>query len=176
MAVPAAMPGLVGVTWMDTSVAGVTESVVDPAMLPDVAVIVVKPEASAVANPLLTVATPVSDELQVTDAVKSCVVLSVNVPVAVNCCAVPLAMEGLVGVTARDTSVAGFTESVVDPDMLPDEAVILALPTALPVTCPALLIICAPVAGLVELSTVATVVSDEVQVTDAVTSFVVLSE
>ena len=70
---------------MDTSVAGVTERVVDPAMLPDAAVIVVRPEATAVASPLLTVAAPVLDELQVTDAVKSCVVLSVNVPVAVNC-------------------------------------------------------------------------------------------
>jgi hypothetical protein len=170
------MPGLVGVTWTDTSVAGVTVSVVDPVMLPDAAVIVDTPEATAAANPLLTVAAPVLDELHVTDAVKSCVVLSVNVPVAVNFCAVPLAMEGLVGVTAMDTSVAGVTVSVVDPDVLPEEAVIVVLPTALPVTCPALLIICVPVTALVELSTIATVVSDEAQVTEAETSFVVLSE
>lgn len=133
-----AMPGLVGVTSMDTSVAGVTESVVDPVMLPDAAVIVVEPGATAAADPLLTVATPVLDELQVTDAVRSCVVLSVNVPVAVHCCAVPLAIEGLVGVTAMDTSVAGVTESVLHPDLLPHLAVIVVLPTVLPVTCPAL--------------------------------------
>jgi hypothetical protein len=168
---------------MDTSVAGVTESVVDPVMLPDAAVIVVEPGATAAAKPLLVlmVAAPVLDELQATDAVRSCVVLSVNVPVAVNCCAVPLAMPGLVGVTSMDTSVAGVTERVLDPQVLPHDALIVVLPTVLPITCPAL---CAPdkseartpFAALVELSTVATVVSDEAQVTDAVMSFVVLSE
>ncbi len=66
---------------MDTSVAGVTVRVVDPDMLPDVAVIVVDPVATAEANPLepaalLIVATPVLDELQVTAVVRSCVVLS----------------------------------------------------------------------------------------------------
>ena len=75
------MLGLVGVTPMDTSVAGVTVSVVVPWILPDVAVIVVGPVATEVASPLdpaalLIVATPVSDELQVTAAVKSWVVLS----------------------------------------------------------------------------------------------------
>lgn len=178
MAVPAAMLGLVGVTSRDTSVDGVTVRVVDPAMLPDVAVIVVDPAATAAANPLLMVATPVLDELQVTEAVKSCVVLSENVPVAVNCCVVPLATEGLVGVTAMDTSVAGVTVIVVDPDVLPDEAVIVAWPADLPVTYPALLVICAPdkIVALVGLSTIATAVSDEAQLTDAVMSCVVLSE
>ncbi len=75
------MLGLVGVIAMDTSVAGVTVRAVDPDMLPDVAVIVVDPVATAVANPLepaalLIVATPVLDELQVTAVVKFCVVLS----------------------------------------------------------------------------------------------------
>jgi hypothetical protein len=75
------MLGLVGVIAMDSSVAGVTVRVVDPDMLPDVAVIVVNPVAAAKADPLdpaalLIVATPVSDELQVTAVVRSCVVLS----------------------------------------------------------------------------------------------------
>ena len=178
------MLGVVGVTSRDTSVAGVTVRVVDPAMLPDAAVIVVDPAATAAADPLLMVATPVLDELHVTEAVKSCVVLSENVPVAVNCCVVPLATEGLVGVTAMDTSVAGVTVIVVDPDVLPDEAVIVALPADLPVTCPALLIVCdfvtsevrTPAVVLVVLSTIATVVSDEAQLTEAVMSCVVLSE
>ena len=79
--VPLTMLGLVGVTAMDTSVAEVTVSVVDPDLLPDVAVIVVEPAAAAVASPLepaalLMVATPVLDEFQVTDAVRFCVVLS----------------------------------------------------------------------------------------------------
>jgi hypothetical protein len=61
---------------MDTSIAGVTVRAVDPDMLPDVAVIVVDPVATGAADPLelaalLIVATPVLDELQVTDVVKS---------------------------------------------------------------------------------------------------------
>ena len=66
---------------MDTSVAGVTVSVVDPDTLPDAAVIVVEPAATGVANPLepaalLIVATPVLDELQATAVVRFCVELS----------------------------------------------------------------------------------------------------
>jgi len=66
---------------MYTSVVDVTVKVVDPEMLPDTAVIVVDPATAGVANPLepaalLIVATPVLDELQVTTAVRSCVVLS----------------------------------------------------------------------------------------------------
>ena len=79
--VPFAMLGLVGVTPMDTSVAGVTVSVMVAEILPDVAVIVVVPVDTEVASPLdpaalLIVATPVFEEFQVTDAVRSCLVLS----------------------------------------------------------------------------------------------------
>jgi hypothetical protein len=66
---------------MDTSVAAVTVSVVDPDVLPNVAVIVVEPADADVASPLelaalLMAATSAADEFQVTDAVRSCVVLS----------------------------------------------------------------------------------------------------
>jgi hypothetical protein len=66
----------------DTSVAGVTVRVVEADMLPEVALIVVAPTAIEVARPfeptaLLTVAIPVDEELQVTDAVRSWVELSV---------------------------------------------------------------------------------------------------
>jgi hypothetical protein len=52
--------------------------------------IVVVPVPTEVAMPLLPaallmVATDVTDELQVADMVRSCVVLSENVPVALNC-------------------------------------------------------------------------------------------
>jgi hypothetical protein len=152
-------------------VAGFTVSVVDPEMLPDAAVIVVEPAATDVARPfepaaLLTVATPVLDELQVTAAVRFCVVLSENVPVAVNCCFVPLPMLGLVGVTARETRVAGFTVSVVDPEMLPDIAVIVVEPAATDVARPM-----EPVVLLID----AVLVSDELQRTAVVMSCVVLS-
>ncbi|HYA88448.1 MAG TPA: hypothetical protein VEI57_15440 [Nitrospirota bacterium] len=63
-------------TVRDTSVAGVTVSIVDPETLPNVAMIVVDPGATELADPeepaaLLMVATAADDELQVADAVKS---------------------------------------------------------------------------------------------------------
>ncbi len=115
-------------------------------MLPDDALIVVVPAPTVAAKPeLLIVATPVFDELQVTAVVNLCVVLSENVPVAANCLVVPLAMLGLVGVTASDTSVAGVTVSVSDPDMLPDVAVIVVEPAATATAMPELLIVATPV-------------------------------
>jgi len=84
--VPAAMPGFAGVIVREISVAGFTVSKVDPDILPDVALIVVEPADTEAARPELpTVATLVLDELQVTEAVKSCVELSVYTPVAMNC-------------------------------------------------------------------------------------------
>ncbi len=73
---PIAMLGLVGETLIETSVAGVTVRVVLSETEPDVAVIVVVPSATDVARPfepaaLLISATPVSDELQMTDEVMS---------------------------------------------------------------------------------------------------------
>jgi len=70
------MLGRPGVTSIDTSVAEVTVSAVLPDTVPNVAVIVAKPTATAVACPLepgalLIVATVVEEELQTTDAVRS---------------------------------------------------------------------------------------------------------
>lgn len=57
---------------METRVAGVTVRVVEPDMLPDTALIVVDPAAAEVATPVeFIVATAVSDELHVTEEVKS---------------------------------------------------------------------------------------------------------
>ena len=72
---------LAGVIAIDTSVAAVTESVVVPDMLPDVALIVVEPDAAGVANPLepaalLMAATVVLDEFHVAAVVRFCVVPS----------------------------------------------------------------------------------------------------
>ncbi len=153
---------------MDRSVAWVTVSVVEPEMLPDVAVMVVVPAPIPEARPLepaalLIVATPVFDELQTTEAVRFCVVLSEYVPVAVNCRVDPLAMLGLVGVIDREVSVAGFTVSVAEPEMPPDVTVIVAVPAPIPEAVPAAL-------------TVATPVFDEAQDAVDVKSWVVLSE
>jgi hypothetical protein len=75
-AVPNAMLEFAGETARDTSVAGVTVSVVDPETLPSTATIVVEPAAAEVAIPLepavlLMVAAAVTVDDQVTDAVKS---------------------------------------------------------------------------------------------------------
>ena len=75
------MLGLDGVTDSDESVAEVTVSVVEPDMLPDVAVTVEVPVVRQEARPLepaalLIAATVVLEELQVTDAVRLCVVPS----------------------------------------------------------------------------------------------------
>lgn len=189
--VPNAMLGLVGVTIMDTSVAEVTVSAVDPDILPDTAVIVVEPAATEVASPLepaelLTAATAAADELQLTDVVRSCVVLSENVPVAINCWFVSLTMLGLVGVIAMDRSVAEVTVTVVDPDVPPELAVIFALPEPVAFKCPGLrAALDLSASGVENPSNSATSVPgatfkaskvDDVHVTDEVRSFVVLSE
>ncbi len=172
---PNAIEGSAGVTSIDTTTAGVTVSVVAPdTLLPAwVAAIVVTPTDALLARPwlpfaLLIVATDGDDELHVTPVVRSCVVWSLNVPVAANCRPVPNAIEGSAGVTSIDTSTAGVTASVVDPDTLLPEwvASIVVTPTdallASPWLPPALLI-------------VATCGDDELHVTDVVRSCVVWS-
>src|SRR2546426_4879188 len=124
-------------------------------MLPSVAVIVAVPAPSAVARPfdplaLLIVATPGLDELQVTWVVRSCIVLSLKVPVAVNCRVSPSGRLGLAGVTAIVDRVAAVTVSVVFPETSPKVAVIVVEPTATelasPSDPPAVLLVAAPVA------------------------------
>ena len=108
---------------MDTSVAAVTVSVVLPLMLPELAWIVVEPVPTELANPaVLMLATVVAEELQVAVLVRFCVVPSLKVPVAVNCCVPPFGTDGFAGVTATDTSVAAVTVIVVLPLMLPEAA------------------------------------------------------
>jgi hypothetical protein len=46
-----------------------------------------------------------SDEVQIAVAVKSCVLLSLYVPVAVNCCVLPAATDAFAGLTAIEISV-----------------------------------------------------------------------
>ena len=79
----------------------------------------------------------------------------------------PVAVLGLVGVIAMDTSNAGVTVRAVDPDMLPDVAVIVVEPVATEEADPL-----EPAALLI----VAATRADELQVTAVVRSCVVLSE
>ncbi|MGD0584439.1 MAG: hypothetical protein ABSA86_01500 [Oryzomonas sp.] len=77
---------MIGTTLAPALGAATTIRVVVPEMIPDTAMIVVVPAATGVAMPvLLTVATDVVVELQVTDVVIFWVDLFENVPVAVNC-------------------------------------------------------------------------------------------
>jgi len=75
-------------------------------------------------------------------------------------------MEGFAGVTVIETS-ATVTVKVVEPEILPDLAVIVAVPAAFDVAFPF---------DLGTLLTVATGLAEELQTTDAVMSFVLLSE
>ena len=81
------------------------------------AVTVAIPAATDAARPLepavlLTAATAASEELQVTDAVRSFLVLSEYIPVAVNCLVEPSGMLGLAGATSRETRAAGATATL----------------------------------------------------------------
>jgi hypothetical protein len=78
--------------------------------------------ASPVVAPI--VANAVFDDFHVTLVVMFFVELSLYVPVAVNCCVAPEAIEGVAGVTAIDCSAAaGLTVSVA--------ALLVMLPSAL---------------------------------------------
>src|SRR5579859_4872183 len=102
-------------------------------MLPNVAEIVVEPvDALAVAKPpLVIVATVVDDDFHVTELVMSCVLLSLYLPVALNCCVSPLGTDGVAGVTVIDTRDGGSTVKLIP---------LLAFPptvtTTLPVVAP----------------------------------------
>jgi hypothetical protein len=85
------------------------------------------------------------------------------VPVAVNCCVVPLAIDGFAGATAIDTGVAVPTVNVVLPVTLVVVAVISDVLRPTPVASPPAVM-------------VATVVFEEAQVTEVVKFFVVPSE
>ena len=84
----------------------------------------------------MIVATDGVADAHVTWLVRFCVVLSLNVPVAVNCSVVPFAMVGLAGVTAIDCSIAAVTVSdrrAVTPLSV---AVIVVVPAATPLASP----------------------------------------
>jgi hypothetical protein len=145
--VPFAIVGLPGVTAIDTNVAAVTVNVSPGLVTPlSAAVICDVPVPTPVASPaLFKVATVVVTEFHVTLAVRFCVLLSVYVPVAVNCSVVPFAIDGLAGVTAIDTSVAAATVSVSGGLVTPlNAAVTCEVPTPMPVAKPAELMVATP--------------------------------
>lgn len=96
------------------------------------------PVVSAEAIPIAVMdATDVFDEAHATEEVRSGVLPSLKVPVAVNACCAPAGTVGLTGVTEIDTSAAAVTVSVAEPEIEPEEALMVVLPVptlaALPV-------------------------------------------
>jgi hypothetical protein len=158
------MLGLTGVTDMEDRVAEVTVRVILPEIAPEVAVMVAAPAATELPRPLLlTVATDVLDELQMTRVVISKLVPSEYAPQAENCWVIPVAMLGLSGVTDMEDRVAEVTVRVIPPEIGPKVALMVAVPAATAVARPLLL-------------TVAITGLDELQVTCVVKSRLVLSE
>jgi hypothetical protein len=108
-----------------------------PLIDPDDAMIVTVPRFPAVTRPLTVIdATLFFEELQVTVPVMFCVLPSENVPVAVNCCTVPRGMDAFTGVTAIETKVALVTVKAAPEETLPDVAVIVEVPAAIPIASP----------------------------------------
>jgi hypothetical protein len=143
--VPRANEAFAGVIASDTSAGGPTVNVAEPAMVPTVAVIVVLPcPAPDASPPLLTPATVGVDELQVAEPVRSCVLLSLYVPVALYCCDVPSAMAAVAGLTAIDIRTGAVTVKVVEPAIDPEVAVIVAAPCLMLVANPPLLTLATP--------------------------------
>ena len=110
---------------IDVKVAAATVKTVDPVTNAEVALMVADPVPMLVASPVLfTVAVETVSEAQITVALRSCALPSLNVPVAINCCVVPKAMEGFAGVTAIDRRAAAVTLRVVLPLIAPEVAMI----------------------------------------------------
>lgn len=81
-------------------------------------------------------ATVATDELQCEPTVTSCVVPSLNVPVALNCCVAPAETDAFAGVMVTDTSVPVLTVTVVVAFRPYAAAVIVACPAFFPRTIP----------------------------------------
>ncbi len=171
------MEGSTGVTAIDAKAAATTSTLASAkrAVPGSVARMAMGPPRSTgvtrplVAASLLTVAMAPSAEVQVTVPVRSCVVLSVKVPVQVICWEVPSGKSETAGVTCNETSSAGVTSRVVDPStwVVGSTALTSACPTPVPSARPLL------ASALLK---VATASCEENQVTSWVMSRVVVSE
>ena len=108
---PLATEGAAGVMAIDCNVGAVTVSTSAGLVTPlREAVMFVVPAATAVAKPPeAMVAVPGVPEFHVTEEVISTMLESLYVPLAVNCCVVPLMIEGAAGVTAIDCRVGAAT-------------------------------------------------------------------
>src|ERR1700680_4472254 len=90
---------------MDFTTPAVTASIMLPDSDPELVVITVEPTARVLARPefALTVALTGVPEVQMTAPVKLAVLLSENVPIAVNCCVSPTGTLGELGAIAMES-------------------------------------------------------------------------
>jgi hypothetical protein len=126
---------------MEDNVKATTVKLITGLVTPDkAAVILVFPIATPVARPTEDIVAILGSELaQVTLEVMSAVEPSAYVPVAINSCVSPTPnLSGVVGVTAMEDNAGAVTIPKVTTGLvLPERvAVILVLPTAIPVTIP----------------------------------------
>ena len=140
---PAGKLELLGATSIDSRTASVTVTVVVPATPPTCATSSAMPGETPVASPLAlpvfeTVAMPGLLVDHVARSVKSSVVPSEKVAVAVSCTSNPAGTVGFTGVTPIDTRVASDTVTEVDPSTPSRLAVMVEDPGATPVSCPRL--------------------------------------
>jgi hypothetical protein len=162
--VPLPIDGLEGVTEIETNTAGPTVREVLPVTPAALALIWEVPWAAPVARPpAVMVATAAFDETQVAELVRSWVLPSEYVPVAVNCSEFPLAIDGLAGLTAIDTNTGEPTVTAALPETPIQPALICDVPCASPVASPLAL-------------TVATAAFEETQVAELVRSWLLPSE
>jgi hypothetical protein len=166
-----AMLGLAGRTAIETRLDALTVAVTVPSTVPEVAVMVTDPRFLPVASPPTVIeATLVGDALHTTLPVMSCVVLSENVPVAVNCCTVPSGIDAVTGVTLMELRVALVTVRTAPwEETVPELVVIVAAIVEDPVVNP----MASPAAPFTLMPT--TEGFEELQVTDQVTFCVLLS-
>ena len=100
---------------------------------------VVLPVATLVAWPLLLIAAAAGfEDVQTTEEETSCELLSLKVPLAVNCLVVPTAMLEFTGATEIETKLAPVTVSDAVALTDPDAAVIETVPVPTPVASPVL--------------------------------------
>lgn len=141
---PVAILGAAGDTAIEETDFTVTVRAAVALTAPDEAVTLVVPAATPVARPPeLMVATELLAVAQVTAAVTLAVELSLYVAVAVNCWVWPAEMFAVAGEIAIAVSVFAVTVSAAVALTLPNEAVIVAEPAAMPVATPAALMVAA---------------------------------
>ena len=133
-----AMVGLPGKIVIDDRSAAFMVREVLPLTEADAAAMVRVPRFPPTARPLVVIeATRLSDDVQVTVSLMSCVVPSEKVPMAVNCWRTPKGIEAFAGVTTIEFSTALVTMRLAVPKIVSlAAAVIVTLPGAKPLTRP----------------------------------------